>query len=167
MEEQNTNVAEAIPKTFDDMLKDNNYQSEFDKRVNKALETAKAKWNADAEAKKTEAEKLAKMDVEQKLKYEKEQSDIRAREYEAKLNAYELKEQAEKIALEKGLDISLLSDIDYKNHTAETISVIIDTKKQIFDKALEKALNEKLKEDTPKQYDNSNNTKARISRSSY
>ena len=33
--------------TFDDMLKDKDMQSEFDKRVSKALETAKTKWQRD------------------------------------------------------------------------------------------------------------------------
>lgn len=33
--------------TFDDMLKDKDIQSEFDKRVSKALETAKTKWQKD------------------------------------------------------------------------------------------------------------------------
>lgn len=31
-------------KSFDDVLKDKAYQSEFDKRISKALETAKSKW---------------------------------------------------------------------------------------------------------------------------
>ena len=54
---------EQQPKTFDELLKDKTYQSEFDKRVAKALETAKGKWESDHQAKleeaKTEAEKMA------------------------------------------------------------------------------------------------------------
>ena len=41
--------------TFDEILEDKTYQSEFDKRVSKALETAKAKWEKAAEADKTKA----------------------------------------------------------------------------------------------------------------
>ena len=63
-------------KNFDDVLKDKKYQSEFDKRVAKALETAKSKWETDKatelENAKTEAEKLAKMNAEQKAKYAEE-----------------------------------------------------------------------------------------------
>ena len=59
--------------SFGDILKDKKYQSECDKRVAKALETAKGKWEADYQTKveeaKTEAEKLAKMNSEQKAKY--------------------------------------------------------------------------------------------------
>ena len=62
---------EQQPKTFDEMLKDKTYQSEFDKRVAKALETAKGKWESDHQAKleaaKTEAEKMAAMNEYKKL----------------------------------------------------------------------------------------------------
>ena len=40
----------ADPPTFDDLLKDKNHQAEFDRRVTKALETAKAKWQQEEEA---------------------------------------------------------------------------------------------------------------------
>ena len=33
------------PKTFDEMLENKEYQSEFDKRVQKAIATAKSKWD--------------------------------------------------------------------------------------------------------------------------
>ncbi|WP_202967987.1 capsid assembly scaffolding protein Gp46 family protein, partial [Clostridium perfringens] len=63
-------------KSFDDILKDKRHQSEFDKRVAKALETAKSKWEmekaTELENAKTEAEKLAKMNAEQKAKYAEE-----------------------------------------------------------------------------------------------
>ena len=61
---------EQQPKTFDELLKDKTYQSEFDKPVAKALETAKGKWESDHQAKleevKTEAEKMAAMNEKQK-----------------------------------------------------------------------------------------------------
>ena len=39
---------DGTPLTFDEILEDKVYQSEFDKRVSKALETAKEKWEAKA-----------------------------------------------------------------------------------------------------------------------
>lgn len=64
--------------TFDEILEDKTYQSEFDKRVAKALETAKSKWEAgaeaarnkaasDAEAAKLEAVATATKPLEEKL----------------------------------------------------------------------------------------------------
>lgn len=153
--EQNENVVEETtkvedkPLSFDEILGDKTYQAEFDRRVQKALETARSKWEAEEQTKRTEAEKLAKMDAEQKAKYELKKEKERADEAIARLNAYELKNTAIKIAQEKGLDISLLEDIDYSKQTAETITTIIDTKKAVFDKAIEKAMNDKYKEKSP------------------
>jgi hypothetical protein len=151
--EQENKVAEATvedtPLTFDEILGDKTYQAEFDRRVQKALETARTKWEEEEKSKRSEAEKLAKMDAEQKAKYELKKANEERDSAIARLNAYELKNTAIKIAQEKGLDISLLEDIDYSKQTAETITTIIDTKKAVFDKALEKAMNDKYKESTP------------------
>ena len=163
--EQDNNVVvnEESKPTFDEMLKDSNYQSEFDKRVAKSLETAKSKWekeyNEKLEAQKTEAEKLANMKEAEKHAYELAKANKRAEEAINKLNAYELEKQAIKIAREKGLDVSLLEDIDYTKQTAESISTIIDTKKEIFDKALENAINERYKEKTPQNVENNSASK--------
>ena len=146
---EETTQVEDKPLSFDEILGDKTYQAEFDRRVQKALETAKSKWEAEEQTKRTEAEKLAKMDAEQKAKYELKKEKESADEAIAKLNAYELKNTAIKIAQEKGLDISLLEDIDYSKQTAETITTIIDTKKAVFDKAIEKAMNDKYKEKSP------------------
>ena len=153
MEQETKTVEETVvedkPLSFDEILGDKTYQAEFDRRVQKALETARSKWEAEEQTKRTEAEKLAKMDAEQKAKYELKKEKERADEAIARLNAYELKNTAIKIAQEKGLDISLLEDIDYSKQTAETITTIIDTKKAVFDKAIEKAMNDKYKEKSP------------------
>lgn len=42
--EQTEEKGAEQPQTFDDLLKDKNHQAEFDRRVTKALDTAKAKW---------------------------------------------------------------------------------------------------------------------------
>lgn len=162
MEQTETVVAETTqvedkPLTFDEILGDKTYQAEFDKRLQKSNETAvanalakaKIEWEEEAKAKQSEAEKLAKMDAEQKAKYELKKANEERDSAIAKLNAYELKNTAIKIAQEKGLDITLLEDIDFSKQTAETITTIIDTKKAVFDKALEKAMNDKYKEATP------------------
>ena len=177
MEQGNTNVVEETtqvedtPLTFDEILGDKTYQAEFDRRVQKAINTAltteKAKWEAEEQSKRTEAEKLAKMDAEQKAKYELKKANEERDSALAKLNAYELKNTAIRIAQEKGLDISLLEDIDYTKQTAETITTIIDTKKAVFDKAIEKAMNDRYKESTPKTVLGGTTTKTRVSRSSY
>lgn len=52
---------------FDEILKDPKYQAEFDKRIAKAIETSKTKWDEEAEAKRKELEEEAKLSAEEKL----------------------------------------------------------------------------------------------------
>ena len=72
--QQNPNTGVEAPKTFDEILKESNYQSEFDKKVQKSLDTARAKWEAEKEAERTEAEKLAKMKEDERKNYEIEKA---------------------------------------------------------------------------------------------
>lgn len=180
MEENKTNVVnettqenagaseETTVKTFDDLLKENkDYQSEFDKKIAKALETARTKWEKEAEEKRTEAEKLAKMDAEEKHKYELEKAIKEKEEAIAKLNAYELKEQAIKIANEKELPISLLNVIDYTKETAESIKTKIDEIEVVYKQAIQSGINDRMKEKTPKTVVDGGTTKTNLPRASY
>lgn len=159
-----------VPKTFDEMLKESNYQSEFDKKVQKSLETAKAKWEAEMEAKQSEAEKLAKMKDDERRNYELEQAQKKQEEAELKLSAYELKEEAIKMANtpEMQVDVSLLNLINFRDIKAEQVEPTIKNIKKVFDSAVENEVNKRLKETTPKTVFGNNNTSTKnISRASY
>ena len=161
MEEENKNVnagAEGEVMTFDEILQDKTYQSEFDKRVAKALETAKTKWEKEAEEKRTEAEKLASMNAEEKHKYELEKERKEKEEAISKLNAYELKGQAIKIANEKELPISLLNVIDYTKENAESIKTKIEEIEVVYKQAIQSGINDRMKEKTPKNVINDSMT---------
>lgn len=156
------------PVTFDDFLKDGKNQAEFDKRVQKAINTAKANWEEIMNSEKTEAEKLAKMNKEQKLEYQAQKERIDKEKALAELNAYKLKEQATKIASDKGLDISLLTFFNFETVKAEEINSKIEEVSNAFNKAVEKAVNERLKEDTPTQKLGIDNERSKsIARASY
>lgn len=145
---EETNDSEVM--TFDEILADKVYQSEFDKRVSKALETAKSNWEKDAEVKKTEAEKLAKMDAEEKHKYELKKAQREKEDAISKLNAYELKEVAQEIASEKGVPLSLLKVIDYTKENAESIKTKIEEIEVVYKQAVQGGINDRMKEKTPK-----------------
>ena len=70
----------AESKTFDDFLKTGDYQAEFDRRVQKAINTAVAnaekKWRTLTDTKVSEAEKLAQMTAEEKEKYRADKGEI-------------------------------------------------------------------------------------------
>ena len=139
------------PQSFDDILKDSRYQSEFDKKVAKALETAKSKWAAEYESKleaeKTEAAKLAKLSADEKAKYETEKrlKELEARESE--LNRREMKAKAMDILQEKGLDRSFAEIVDLTD--AEKCNASIETISKIFNDALEKKVADKLRGGEP------------------
>lgn len=144
------------PLSFDDMLGSNKeYQAEFDRRINKGLETAKSKWEADykakLEAQKNEAEKLAQMDAEQKAKYEAEKMQNRIAELESQINADKLYKTANSIASEKGLPQGYLNLIDFSKETAESINSKIDSLIELRNADLKAYLNDKLKQPTPQE----------------
>lgn len=168
--QQTPSTGVEAPKTFDEMLKESNYQSEFDKKVQKSLDTARAKWEAEALEKQSEAEKLAKMKEDERTAYELEQARKKQEEAEAKLNAYELKEEAIKMANtpETQVDVSLLSLIDFRNIKAEQVEPTIKNIKKVFDSAVENEVNKRLKETTPRSVIGNNNESTKvISRASF
>lgn len=145
--------SEGGEKSFDDVLKDKKYQSEFDKRIAKALETAKTKWETDKatelENAKTEAEKLAKMNAEQKAKYAEEKRLAELEKREKDITTRELKAQAYETLAEKGLPKDLVEILNYSD--AENCNKSIEAVEKAFQSAVEKAVNEKLRgKDTPK-----------------
>lgn len=160
--EQQQGANAQAPKTFDEMLKESNYQSEFDKKVQKSLETAKAKW----EAEQSEAEKLAKMKDDERKNYELDQARKKQEEAELKLSAYELKEEAIKMANipETQVDVSLLNLIDFRSIKAEQVEPTIKNIKKVFDSAVETEVNKRLKETTPKTVNSVGASSERVSR---
>ena len=72
--------------SFDDILKDKDYQAEFDRRVQQGINTAvtkaKEKWEVLTSDKVSEAEKLAKMTKEEKAQYmqQKHEKELADRE---------------------------------------------------------------------------------------
>lgn len=135
------------PQTFDDLLKDKAHQAEFDRRVTKALETAKAKWQqeeaAKIEAAKTEAEKLAKMNAEQKAEHERQKREQELAEREKALTLRELKAQAASTLAEKGLPNGLLDSLNYTD--AEACNKSIETVESAFRTAVQAGVEERLK----------------------
>ena len=103
------------------------------------------------EAKQSEAEKLAKMDTEQKHQYELEKIQKELADERAKNNAHELRDTVSKIAEEKGIGASLLEMFDFTRETAETMNKNIQILSTEIDKRVEQRVNELLKEKSPKQ----------------
>lgn len=151
---ENNNVENKEP-SFTDLLKKPEYQAEFDKLVNKSLDTARNNWQKDYDAKlekeRSEAEKLAQMDADQKIQYELEKAKAEKEELQSQLNAINLYKTASGIATEKGLPIGYLDLVDFTKESAETITTKIDKLQELRQKDLETYLSSKLKQNTPQE----------------
>lgn len=132
--------------SFDNFLKDPKNQAEFDRRIGKALETSRSKMQTEIDARiqeaRTEAEKLAKMNAEQKAEYEKEKREKELADREASITKRELAAAAKEQLAEKGLPLSLADVLNYS--TAEACSASIDAVGKAFQEAVEKAVEERL-----------------------
>ena len=116
--------------------------------VNKMISAEKDKIRKELEAEKTEAERLAKLTSEQRMQEEIKKQTERAISAEARLNAYELKEQT--IKDNNDIPVDLINLIDFsKDNTAELVKEKLEIIKQVYKKAVESGVNESLKEKTP------------------
>lgn len=126
-------------------------ESESDKKLEKALQTARAKWEKEFQEKleqeKKEAERLAKLSErerkEEELKKREEEIEKRLRELELK----ELKTDAIADLNNKGLP-SEFADFLLADDAEKTLENI-NRFKETFDKAVNEAVKERLRQDTP------------------
>lgn len=149
-EEKTPNV-ENKPSAFDEFLSDSKNQAEFDRRVSKALETAKTSFENQKQAAITEALKLQKMTEEQKFSYEQQQAQKQLAEKEAELTRRELKLNAINALTEKDLPVDLVDSLSYDSKESYEKSMARVTK--AFEKAVSKAIDARLRQPPPKAGD--------------
>lgn len=147
------------PVTFDDFLKDGKNQAEFDRRVQKAIQTAQENWKAKNDQEKTEAERLAQMNETEKLQYQLQKQQKDYEDIQKKLNARDLKDEGIKIATnpETAFDPEFLNLFKFEDMTAEELQEKTKTLKTIQDRIVENAVNEWSKEKPPYDPDPSGN----------
>ncbi len=149
MEEKPSATTETQP-TFDEILKNPEMQAEFDRKLESARQKWMKSWQEEAEKKQNEAQRLASMTAEEKhqaeIKALKDQLETLTRENQAK----SLKDEAFKIASQKGLDASLLEIFDYGSETADSIKKKIELLAENGNKAVEKRVEERLRQSSPK-----------------
>lgn len=138
------------PPSFDDLLKDG-HQAEFDRRVQKAIDTAltnaQEKWKALTDDKLSEAEKLAKMTKEEKAEYLAKKHEKELAEREAVITRRELMAEAKNTLSEKKLPIGLAEVLSYTD--ADSCNKSIATVEKAFQEAVEAGVQERLKGGTP------------------
>lgn len=139
------------PQSFDDFLKTGGNQAEFDRRVQKAVNTAvtnaQEKWQALTDDKLSEAEKLAKMTKEEKAQYMQQKKEKELSEREAAITRKELMAEARNTLAGDDLPQELAEVLNYTD--ADACKKSMETVKAAFQKAVEAAVEEKLKGGKP------------------
>lgn len=147
-----TEEIDAPEITLDELLSDPKLQAQFDKKAEGMKKKWYESWEKKAEEKRIEAEKLARMSEEEKHQLALSKERERAEKAEYELNSYKLKDEAIKMASEKGLDVSLLDVLDYGKETAESVKDKINLIDSSVKKMLEKEKNDLFKQNSPKQF---------------
>ena len=142
---------EDTPPSFDDFLKTGDNQAEFDRRLQKAINTAvtneQKKWQAMTDDKLSEAEKLAKMTEEEKTKYLQQKREKDLTDREAAVTRKELMAEAKNTLASDNLPVELAEVLDYTD--ADSCMKSMEKVKSAFQKAVEAAVEEKLKGGKP------------------
>lgn len=146
-----TPPAEPPRMTFDDFLKDKDNQAEFDRRMQKGIKTAldneKARLEALADEKISEAEKLSKMTELERKAYEQKKESEKIAQRERDITRRELMAEAKNTLSDKKLPNALAELLDYSD--AEKCNASLAIVEEVFNKAVEAAVNEKLKGGKP------------------
>ena len=162
--EQNTNnkiskPQESDTQNLDVLLQDPRLQAEFDKKLEKAINTALTKKEQEyskresalqsqittekekmrqnileeMEAKKKEAEEMAKLSVEERYKKQIDNQELKIAEYEKELSLIRRRDKITALVAEKGYDPRLLSLLRAEDvSTDEEIEDYVDHRNQIF-----------------------------------
>ena len=141
---------QQLPTTTEELNK--LLQSETDKRVTQALQTAKAKWESEfstkLESEKAEAARLAKLTADQR---EKELFEKQKQEFESQQKAFQREKLLNATMLELQKESLPVNFADYiVADTVEQIAENIKTFKSAWQDALQKAVDDRLKGNTPK-----------------
>lgn len=141
---------EGKKQTFDELLAAG-HQAEFDRRVQKAIDTAVTnaheKWKVLADDKASEAEKLAKMTASEKKEYLQQKKEKELNDKEAAITKRELMAEAKNTLTEKNIPLELAEVLNYTD--ADSCNKSIAAIEKAFQGAVEKAVEERLKGGTP------------------
>ena len=155
MEENITTVEETAETpskpTFDELLKDPEYQAEFDRKAEGMKKKWHESWQKKAEKERSEAEALAKMTQEEKYEHEISKLKEELQLTKDTLSSRDLKDEALNVMTEKGMNPSLLKLVNFNGANAENVKEQIEAIEEVFSKSVENAVNERLKQPRPKE----------------
>ena len=118
-----------------------------DADVNAIIDKKFAKWKSEQEAKENEAKKLAKMNADEKQKYQLDQREQELADREKAIARKELTAEAKAMLSERDLPVELVNVVDLTS--AETVSQSVAVLQKSWEQAVQKGVQEKLKGGAP------------------
>lgn len=147
--QEEVDTTEETPTTYTQAQLD----SEADKRAAKALETAKAKWQAEQakalEDAKSEGARLAKLTEDEKAQELEKQRQAVLDKREAELNQRELSTSTKSLLVDKGLPTDLAGSLVALGD-ADKIKMAVETLGKSIQETVNKQVESKLQTDSPK-----------------
>lgn len=133
-----------------------------DEDVDRIIEKKFAEWQKKQEKKVSEAERLSKMTAEEKAAEKLKALEDKIKGYEAAAARTEMAKQARAILSDKGISVGdeLLANLIAED--ADATKAAVESFVSLFTAAVEKAVKEKVKGDTPKTGTTSGLTKEQI-----
>ena len=173
-EEINATVSTESAETVDtqenvDTVQEEKHERTFTRaEIGKMLSAERSKWEAEQEAKENEAKKLAKMNADEKQKYQLDQREQELANREQVLARKELTAEAKTMLSERGLPIELVGVIDLTS--AETVTDSVASIQKAWEDAVQKGVSDRMKGSAPIKTAPQNNnelTKAQFYRMSH
>lgn len=150
------------PMSFDDFLKLEGNQAEFDRRVQKATQTAvtnaQQKWKTLNDDMASEAEKLAQMTKEEQAEYKNRKLQKELDAYKKRETLSEMSKTARKMLADEEINIpdELLSHL--VSDSAEDTKASVDSFVKLYKAAVQAAVKDALKGNPPKAGTGGNQT---------
>lgn len=148
--------------SFDDFLKGEGNQAEFDRRVQKAVNTAvtkaKEKWEVLTNDQLSEAEKLAKMTKEEKIQYQNKKLEKELADLKRQNVITEMGKTARKMLADEEINIpdELLGHL--VSESAEDTKTAVEAFSKMYKAAVQAAVKDALKGNPPKAGTGGKNT---------
>ncbi|HGK2340501.1 TPA: DUF4355 domain-containing protein [Streptococcus pneumoniae] len=152
-EEINATVSIESTETVDtqgnvDSVQEEKHERTFTRaEIGKMLSAERSKWEAEQEAKENEAKKLAKMNADEKQKYQLDQREQELADREKAIARKELTAEAKAMLSERDLPVELVNVVDLTN--AETVSESITSIQKAWEESIQKGVSERMKGSAP------------------
>lgn len=136
---------------FEELLKEKEFQSEFDRRVSRALETARGKWEREMEEKiaqaRVEEQERAQMSGEERMAHDLAEREAQLQAREQEIMRRELHAEALRLLQERGLPHELAGTMNYSD--SEALQASLDAAESAFRAAVQSGIEQRLRGNAP------------------